>query len=322
MKISRQIVILAELLFLVITPWVWATAEEPVATSTEINSSTSSIDPAVLGGPAAASGLERGTQLQRPDPCRSGEIVAGPSRPYWDSGAATTPCGNLETDFGLVLQPMGGGVSQRLVVSSVRYGLTPRLDLRWGVTNHIAQSGAEMEPVEGLGDASVSATYRFHEQGRWSPAMALSYGVVLPEADPEKEFGSGFVDHQFLFIASRDLGSVHVDFNAVGALDGEEQGHDGAVQFGLALTRPVTRRLSWILESYGGPQPGTTDRFGAVLTGGSFIVRPWLVVDGAYSRTYTAGSPRQQILFGITWARRIRFGAIGRGSKIGRLLGR
>ncbi len=282
------------------------------------------MDPSIPGGAAAvsSSGFERGIPSQPPDQCLSEELAASPSRPYWDSGAATTPCGNIETDFGWIWQPMGGGVRQRLLVSSVRYGLTPRMDLRWGVTNHIAQSGGGTEPLEGVGDQSVSTTYRFREQGRWVPAMAFSYGFELPEANPAKGFGSGFGDHQFLFIASRDQGSIHLDFNTVGLLEGEASGHEGAVQFGLALTRPVTRRLSWILESYGGQQPGTKERFGAGLTGGSFILRPWLVLDGAYTRTYTAGSPRQQILFGVTCARRLAFSLIAKGSALGRLLGR
>ena len=317
MEFLKKIALTAGMAFVMVPAW----AEVPGAASTEISSSASGIDPALLGA-AAASGFVRGIQAQPPDPCSSGEIVASPSRPYWDSGAATTPCGNIETDFGMVLQPMGGGARQTLWVSSVRYGLTPRLDLRWGATNHISQSGGELESLEGIGDASVSATYRFHEQGRWSPAMAFSYGVELPEANPQKGFGSGFIDHQFLFIASRDLGTLHVDFNVVGTLEGEQDGHEGAVQFGLALTRPVTRRLAWIIESYGGPQPGTEDRFGAALTGGSYMLRSWLVVDGGYTRSYTAGSPRQQILFGITCARRLRFGPTAKGSRIGHLLGR
>jgi len=316
MDFLSKIALIAGMAFLLMPAW----AKVPGPPSTEISSSASGIDPAFLGE-AAASGLERGIQAQPTDPCLSGETVASPSRPYWDSGAATTPCGNIETDFGIVLQPMGRGARQTLWISSVRYGLTPRLDLRWGATNHISQSGGDLKPLEGIGDASVSATYRFHDQGRWVPAMAFSYGIELPEANPEKGFGSRFTDHQFLFIASRDLGSLHVDFNVVGTLEGEKDRHDGAVQFGLALTRPVTQRLAWIIESYGGPQPGTADRFGAALTGGTFIVRPWLVVDGAYARTYTAGSPRQQILFGITCARRLRFGPILKGSLLGRLLG-
>ena len=242
------------------------------------------------------------------------QIVASPSRPYWDSGAATTQCGNIETDFGWASLGMGAGVRQRMLVSSVRYGLTQHMDLRWGLVNHITQDGGDIPSIAGVGDQSLSATYRFYEQGHWMPAMAFGYGFNIPEANPDKGFGSGFFDHQFLFIASRDLGPIHLDFNTVGTLTGEEHGHDGAAQFGLAATRQVTKKLALILESYGGPQAGTTDRFGAVLTGGTFNLRPWLVLDGAFAQSYTAGSPRQQIFVGLTCSRRFGFGPISRGS--------
>ena len=322
MRFLQRIALMAAVGYLAVLQPMQVGAEELKSALVGVSSSISGFVPVSVGEAASASGFERGVVVMPPDPCRTRDLAASPSRPYWDAGAATTPCGNVEADFGVVLQPMGDGVRQRLLVSSVRYGLTPRMDLRWGATNHIAQSGGGLEPMEGIGDESLSVTYRFHEQGRRSPAMALSYGITLPKADPEKGFGSGFRDHQFVFIASRDLGATHVDFNIVGTLEGEEEGNEGAVQFGMALTRPLTRRLAWILESYGGPQPGTTDRFGAVSTGGSFALRPWLVLDGAFARTYTSGSPRQQILFGVTCARRSGFAPIARGSRIGRLLGR
>ena len=297
-----------------------ARAEELTPGAVEESSSASLSMMSTEG--AASAGFERGVAAKPPDPCWASEVTASPSRPYWDAGAATTPCGNVETDFGVVVQPMGGGVWQRLLVSSVRYGLTPKLDFRWGVTNQIVQSGGGLGQTVGVGDHSVSMTFRFHEQGRRSPALALSYGASLPVANPAKGFGSGFSNDQLAFIASRDVGGTHVDINVVGALEGGANGHEGAAQFGMALTRPVTRRLAWIAESFGGAQPGTTDRFGAVLTGGSFAARPWLVLDGAVTRTYTAGSPRWQIQFGLTCARRPGWVLIPRGSRIGRLLGR
>ena len=250
------------------------------------------------------------------------EVAASPTRPNWDNGAATTPCGNIETDFGWQLQPMGAGVHQQLLVSSARYGLAPRIDLRWGLTNHIAQGGGGLAPLGGVGDQSVAARYRFRDQRRWMPALALSYGVKIPTANPAKGFGSGFTDHQFLFIASSDLGRLHLDFNTAGNLTGQGHGYEGTTQFGLAATRPVSRNLAVIVESYGGLQPGTPDKLGAALAGGSYTLRPWLVLDGAYVRTYTAGSPRQQILFGFTYARRLGFGPVPRRPAWARLLGR
>lgn len=256
------------------------------------------------------------------DPCRSNEITANPTRPTWDIAAATTQCGVLESDFGWLQQPIGSGTSQWMLLSSARYGLTPRFDLRWGITNRIVQRGGNTRAVKGVGDDWLSARYRFFEQGRWTPAMALDYGIKIPAANPAKGLGSGFVDHEFLFIASRDLGKNHFDFNTVGTLAGGPRGHDGAAQFGLVLTRPVARKLAVVLESYGGSQPATTNRYGAALIGAEWNLRPSLVMDTAYSRAFTAGAPRQQFLVGFTYAMRPGFSPLSKGAAMARLLGR
>jgi hypothetical protein len=204
----------------------------------------------------------------------------------------------------------------------VRYGLTPKLDLRWGITDRMAQSGGGVGSLEGAGDQWLNARYRFEEQGKWTPAMALLYGLKIPAASPAKGFGSGYVDNQFILIVSRDLGRNHLDFNTSGTVAGGPVGRDGAAQFGLALTRPVSTKLSLILESYGGAQPGTPARIGAEFGGATYALRPGFVFDSAYSKTYTAGTPRQQFLFGMTFAMRPGFAPIPRGNLAGRMLGR
>jgi len=271
------------------------------------------------------------------DTCAAGEVKANPTRPVWDNGASTTQCGVLESDFGWLWQPMGAGVSQRAFASSSRYGLTSRMDLRWGMVNRVSQSGGGGAALEGIGDQWVSARFRFIEQGRWLPAMAVGYGIKIPTANPHKGFGTGFTDHQFSWLVSRDLPwRNHLDFNVVGTLAGEAlpgavghgltghdvTGHDGAAQFGMVLTRPISGRLNWMLESYGGSQPGVGDRLGVVLTAANYSLRPWLVLDAAYARTFTAGSPRQQVLLGVTYAVRPRFNPPGHSFRSGRRLGR
>jgi len=277
-------------------------------------------------GGAAPAGAPAAIALARPeatpDPCSQREVAANATRPAWDYAASTTQCGILETDYGFLSQPLGAGVSQQMLVTSMRYGLTPKLDLRWGIANHIWQGGGGTESLQGVGDQWLGARFRFREQGKVSPAMALLYTGKIPVANPAKGLGSGFVDHQFLFIASRDLGKNHFDFNTVGTVAGSSRGHDGAAQFGMALTRPITARLSGILESYGGAQPGNPNRFGAGFFGATYTARPQLVLDAAFTRTYTAGSPRQQVLFGVTYARRAGFSTLPKDWAIARLLGR
>lgn len=257
-----------------------------------------------------------------PDPCFLADVTSNPTRPNWDTSASTTQCGVIEVDSGWLLQPMGGGVNQTMMLSSMRYGLTPKLDLRWGTTNDMIQRGAGTSPLHGIGDQWLMARYRFMEQSKWVPALAFVYGVKVPTANPSKGFGSGYADHQFTLIASRDLGKNHFDFNAVGTLVGGRRGHDGAAQYGLALTRPATQKLALMLESYGGPQPGTSNRFGAAFAGASYTLRPALVMDAGYSRTYTEGSPRSQAMIGFTYALRRIISPISKNSAMGRLLGR
>lgn len=271
--------------------------------------------------PAAAAGVTVALPTA-PDACAQGDVTSAPTRPNWDTSAQTTQCGVIEVDTGWVGQPMGAGVTQTMTMSSMRYGLTPRLDLRWGTTNHMAQSGTGTAPLEGIGDQWLMARYRFLEQSARTPAQAFLYAYKVPLANPAKGFGSGFADHQFVFIASRDFGKNHFDFNTVGTLVGQAKEHEGSAQFGLALTRAVTQKFSWMLESYGGPQPGTPDRFGAAFTGASYTLRPALVLDCAYARTYTAGTPREQFLFGFTYAMRPFFPTVSRGWAVARMLGR
>jgi hypothetical protein len=285
-----------------------------------IGSGAATAQPNVEDSPSAKVTLAK--QPAPADPCHLAEVTSSPTRPNWDTSASTTQCGVIELDGGWLNQPMGGGVKQTMILSSLRYGLTPKLDLRWGLTNHLTQSGGGTASLKGTGDQWLMARYRFLEQSSRLPALAFLYGVKLPTANPAKGFGTGFADHQFTLIASRDLGRNHFDFNAVGAVVGENGGHDGSAQFGLALTRAVTQKITGMLEGYGGPQPGTPDRFGAAFAGASYTVRPALVLDTAYARTYTAGSPRAQFMFGFTYAMRSPLPPPSKGSAIARLLGR
>ncbi|MBT9329825.1 transporter [Paracidobacterium acidisoli] len=233
-------------------------------------------------------------------PCPAASaIAASPTRPNFDLPASTTQCGMLEVDYGWAIQPMGNGSTQNLINGSFRYGVTPRLDLRWGSGSYIVQTGAA--PTNGIGDQWFGARYRFHEQARITPAFAVMYNIKAPTASPAKGLGSGYVDHSFLFIASRDVKKYHFDFNTVGTMAGGAKGYDGGVQFGLALWRPVSAKLAFVVESYGGTQPATPDRFGAAVAGATYNVTSRLVLDAAYYRTYTAGSPRQQFTSGFTY---------------------
>src|SRR5450631_336738 len=123
---------------------------------------------AEAGEPSAAIELAPSAR-PAPDPCRMAEVAVVSSRPTWTGGAATIQCGVVQSDMGWLGQPMGEGVRQWLLPSSVSYGITPRLNLRWGLPGRIAQSGGASTPLNGISDQSISGLYRFQEQGSRMP---------------------------------------------------------------------------------------------------------------------------------------------------------
>jgi hypothetical protein len=235
------------------------------------------------------------------DPCADPEVQPNSMSPTWNIQAAPVQCGALETDNLAVLQPMGAGVTQWTLATTAKYGLTPRMQLRWGMPGRISQHSAGTPPVTGTTDQAVGLLLHFRDQSAWLPSLALDYGVKIPTANPSKAFGSGFVDHVLTAVASRDTGPYHVDFNVVGTWAGAAHGHDRAIQSGLGLSRTFPHSLMGTVEVFGGSQAGTSDRLGAVLLGGSWGIRPWLAFNGGSLRSYTAGSPRQQFMAGFIY---------------------
>ena len=255
------------------------------------------------------------------DPCATPEIQPNSMSPTWNRQAGTVQCGALETDNLTILQPMGEGVSQWIVGTTTKYGVTPRLELRWGLPGRMYQGGNGSSPMAGTTDQWLGVLFRFRDQQRWIPDLALDYAFKIPSGNPAKGFGSGYGDHLLTFIASRDLGPNHIDFNAVETIAGGPAGHDGAAQFGVGFSRTLAHHIMATIEAFGGPQPATHDRYGALFAGGSWGFRPRLAFNGGTIRSYTGGSPRAQYMFGFIYT--VRPGLTPpRGSRLSHLLGR
>src|SRR5579871_4584638 len=189
----------------------------------------------------SSSSIELAEPEISPQPCSDLAPPASPSRPTWTGGASISECGELQTDFGWSLSALGAGLRQGAFSSSARYGLTPRLELRWSIPAHVVQYGGGQSRIIGISDENASFQYQFHEQGKRMPALAFSYGIKIPAANPRKGFGSGFSDHQFVVFVSRDIKKLHLDWNGVGIVAGGPAGYSNAGQFGLAISMPLSR---------------------------------------------------------------------------------
>ena len=176
--------------------------------------------------------IEPGAAVKDANGCADPEIAMNAASPMWDAPASTTQCGVLETDNLLMLLPGPAGLHQEVVVSTARYGVSPRLEMRWGLPGRMMQSGGGSGRMAGTTDQWLGACFRFHDQGGWTPDLALDFALKVPTANPAKGFGTGYADQQLTLIASRDAGRNHVDFNVVGMIAGSSSGRAGAAQLG------------------------------------------------------------------------------------------
>lgn len=296
MRKGQLIVILAALL----SATRYGGAESPAVNNTE------SGDP----GASSVAVTEPPQKSLSTDPCTDPELQPNTMPPTWNIQALGVQCGALETDNLAVLEPMGNGVTQWTLGTMAKYGLTPRVQLRWGLPGRISQHGSGTRPVIGITDQAVGLLYHFRNAGGWMPDLSLDYGLKIPSANPSKAFGSGYADHVGTLVASRDLGSNHVDFNVAGTVAGGPRAFDPAIQVGLGYTRTFAHNLMGTVEVFGGSQPGTGDRLGAVSMAGAWGIRPWLALNGGCFQSYTAGSPRSQLMLGFIYTMRpmLRFG--------------
>ena len=247
---------------------------------------------------------EPGAPVKVMDRCVSNDIGFNAASPTWDLQAETAPCGVLETDNLLTSQTASGGIEQRSATSTIKYGLTPRLEIRWTPPSHIIQTGSGVPHSAGTTDEWFGICYRFHEAKQMTPGLAIDYSAKVPTANPAKGLGSGYTDNVLTFIASQDVGQNHFDVNIAGSIVGSHAGHDGVAQAGLAITRIVSSKLRFSLEAYGGAQPSSPDRYGELLAGGAWSLRPWLALNGAFSHAFASGFPHQQTIIGFIYSAR------------------
>ena len=134
------------------------------------------------------------------------EIVAVPNRPTVSTTAEPVQRGVLETEWGI-----DAASSHQDINDLFKFGLTSNFEFRLANTPMIADSG-----THGLGDTAVGFKYRLTRDSEHQPSVALMY--MLTAATATNMPGSAGPSHSFAFLASKDLGKHHFDFNLIGNL--------------------------------------------------------------------------------------------------------
>jgi hypothetical protein len=253
----------------------------------------------VLGAGPAATAQWMGKQTG----CYADSISANPNRPTVADPADITQYGVLELEYGFDRFWPGDDVRQTDLAGLLKFGLLCDVELRWNMTSMLWQTDAN-GTRRTFGDNWLGPQIRFYRQTKSVPSMAFGYAVKIPSASTEAGLGSGVVDHQFTFLASKDIRQVHFDFNASEFLIGRTtSGFDRFEEINLAFSRVIHGRLQFTGEFYGNTRLNrVTPGFASTLWALTYAVTPRLVVDGGFEVGITDGGPHRHAFVGATYA--------------------
>jgi len=234
--------------------------------------------------------------------CYADSIAANPNRPTVANPADITQYGVLELEYGWDRVWPVEGVTQTSTSGLLKFAVLCDVELRWNMTSFLSQTDAS-GTHRTFGDNWLGPQVRVYKQTKGVPTLAFSYAVKIPSASTEDGLGSGAVDHQLTFLASKDVAKIHFDFNASEFLIGGGDGFDRNQQYNLAFSHAIRGPLEFTGEFYGNTRLNrTTPGFASSLWALTYTVTPRLVVDGGFEAGLTPGGPHRHLFFGVTYA--------------------
>ena len=171
---------------------------------------------------------------------KDGAIVANPNRPTISDPADITQFGVLESEYGYERTWAGGGERDHDFGGLLKFAVLCDVELRWTPDTYV-QRVAGSSSVQGGGDNWLGAQFRLYHQSPRVPTLSFRYEAKVPTASVTKDLGSGAVDHSLTFLASKDIGKYHFDFNSGYLLAGRtgSSGYDKNVNLALAFSRTI-----------------------------------------------------------------------------------
>lgn len=196
---------------------------------------------------------------------------------------------------------------------AVGAGILPTLELDLGfggqfeeLTEIDEDSGGECINTEnGIGDLAIAAKWQFLEETTWIPRQAIVPAVKFPTASKDKGLGSGEVDYDLAWIASKALtetmgAHINVGYAFIGKPADEDMGD--VIHYGLALDYKIVEPLQWVGEVFAENETiGGADTVVMGNTGLRWNPVDTLIMDAAAGTRLAGDAPDLIASAGLTW---------------------
>jgi hypothetical protein len=192
------------------------------------------------------------------------------------------------------------------------YGLVRRLEINLGLAGTFQQraeinaAGMEYEgSCSGMGDLTLNAKWQFLEEKEWIPRQAILPAVKFPTANKDTGLGSGKIDYDVTWIASKSFtkkwgGHVNAGYSFIGEPAGEDVGD--IIHYGVALDYRIVDPLQWVGEIYAEKElMSGTDHIIMFNTGLRWFPLDGLMLDAAAGSHISCAGPDLTATAGLTW---------------------
>ncbi|MDD5482393.1 MAG: transporter [Kiritimatiellae bacterium] len=191
-------------------------------------------------------------------------------------------------------------------------GLVPGLEVNLGLGGTLQQmaeideNGAEcIKSENGLGDLTLNAKWQFLEESKWIPRQAIVPAVKFPTANKDTGLGSGKIDYDLTWIASKSFtdkagGHLNLGYSFIGAPADEDVGD--IIHYGAALDYRLIDPLQWVGEIYAEKElMSGTDHIIMFNTGLRWFPLDGLMIDVAAGSHISSAGPDLTTAAGLTW---------------------
>lgn len=145
--------------------------------------------------------------------------------PYDVDDAGTPEVGHFEINLAYVSSQARGSEFEQVPNIEVNYGYDQRTELVVDIgASSIRNTGEQRQ--WGLDDTTLETKWRFQDETKNKPQVALDYAIKIPTAKPSLGLGTGKVDHSGMIIAEKNIGRYdvfgNVGYNLLGSHDEED----------------------------------------------------------------------------------------------------
>jgi hypothetical protein len=183
--------------------------------------------------------------------------LAGP--PYNVDDPSTTELKHFNLIAAYQSNRSRAGELQAFPNFTLAYGLTSKVELNLGL-GAVSSRATGAGRIAGFGDTLASIKWRFLEETKHTPQIAMSYQIKIPTADVHRGLGSGTVDNTLWLSTAKSFGRTslfgNVGYNLLGGSSGKNN-----LLYGAGVTFQATETVVVGADVYGNSPnaPGAND---------------------------------------------------------------